>query len=128
MPLHRVRLLKGTLAAAVAAAVCHSVMSVGYTSAREAGADDGPWGGIVEFGFATGASWILMPILLWAGMRLMREKGTVLLAVVGGFVWFLVSGWFIDDIDSVGGHMPFAVLIAYALTAGALAGVEPARR
>ncbi|GLF93070.1 hypothetical protein [Streptomyces yaizuensis] len=129
----RVRPARGALVTAAATAVCHSVLSLGYAWARAADADSGgaAFGGIVEFGATTLTSWALMPLLLWAGMRLLREHGTVLLTVVGALAWFLLSGYFMDDVDSAGGHVPPAALAAYVLLGAALAvpgTAAPARR
>ncbi|MET4921020.1 hypothetical protein P3L51_01335 [Streptomyces sp. PSRA5] len=101
-------------------------MSAGYTGARGAAADSdaGAFAGSVEFLLTTAASWALLPFLLWAGMRLAGETGNVVLVLVGGLVWFGVSGYFIDDIDSTGGHIPIPVLVAYVLLGAALAGVS----
>jgi hypothetical protein len=44
-----------------------------------------------------------MPLLLWAGMRTMGERGNAVLVLVGGLVWAGLSGYYIDDIDFPGG-------------------------
>ncbi|MFJ9034112.1 hypothetical protein ACIRQP_37730 [Streptomyces sp. NPDC102274] len=101
-------------------------MSDGYAWAREAETDSGGtmFSGAFEFLLATAASWVLMPLLLWAGMRLLRETGNLLLILVGGVAWLVASGYFIDDIDRAGGHIPIPALIAYVLVGTALAGAR----
>ncbi|MQS37869.1 hypothetical protein [Streptomyces katsurahamanus] len=118
------RLVKGALVTAAATAVCHSLMYAGYGWARDAKADSPNTilAGGFEFALVTAVSWILMPLLLWAGLRLTREKGAALLVLGGGFGWVLISGYFIDDIDRAGGHMPIPALLAYVLLGTALAG------
>ncbi|MFD3654617.1 hypothetical protein [Streptomyces sp. NPDC058620] len=121
-----IRHAKGALTVAVATAVCHTLMAAGYEWARdsETSSGDTMFAGTVEFLLTTAASWALMPLLLWAGMRLMRESGNTLLVLAGGFAWILISGYFIDDIDRDGGHMPIPALVAYVLLGTALAGVR----
>ncbi|MGW2512368.1 hypothetical protein ACWC0A_23865 [Streptomyces scopuliridis] len=121
-----VRHTKGSLSVVIATAVCHTLMSEGYAWARETETDSGGTilSGAFEFLLATAASWVLMPLLLWAGMRLLRETGNLLLILVGGVVWLLASGYFTDDIDRAGGHMPIPALVAYVLLGTALAGAR----
>ncbi|MFC9128524.1 hypothetical protein ACFT4A_16965 [Streptomyces sp. NPDC057099] len=84
--------------------------------------------GAFEFLFTTAASWALMPLLLWCGMWVLRETGNTVLVLVGGLVWAGVSGYFIDDIDRAGGHIPILALAAYVLLGTALAGADTSRR
>ncbi|MGA5207131.1 MULTISPECIES: hypothetical protein [Streptomyces] len=119
-----VRLVKGAVTVAVASAACHTLMVTGYAWGRDsASADgDGMFAGAFEFLFTTAASWALMPFLLWAGMRVMRETGNTVLVLVGGLVWAMLSGYFVDDIDRAGGHIPVPALAAYVLLGAAVAG------
>ncbi|MFD9862296.1 hypothetical protein [Streptomyces alboflavus] len=55
----------------------------------------------------------------------MRETDNHLLILVGGLTWLAISGYFIDDIDQTGGHMPILALTSYALIAALLAGGAP---
>ncbi len=125
-----IRHAKGALTVATATAACHALMSAGYTWARDSGAADGDtmFAGAFEFLLATVASWTFMPLLLWAGMWTMRETGNAVLVLVGGLAWVGVSGYYTDDIDRAGGHMPILVLVAYVLLGTGLAGVGPDRR
>lgn len=120
-----IRHAKGALTVAAATAACHALMSAGYAWARDSAAAGGDtmFSGAFEFLLTTAASWALMPLLLSAGMRMMRETGNTVLVLVGGLVWAGVSGYCIDDIDRAGGHMPVLVLVAYVLLGTALAGV-----
>ncbi|MFD4765502.1 hypothetical protein [Streptomyces niveus] len=116
---------KGAVVMVVATAACHGVLSGGYAGARDAaaGSDAGAFSGGIEFLLTTLASWVLMPVLLWAGMNLVGETGSAALIVICGVVWLGVSGYFIDDIDRSGGHIPIPALVAYVFLGAALAGV-----
>jgi hypothetical protein len=104
-------------------------MSAGFASARDsaAGSDD-TFAGTYEFLLTTAASWALMPLLLWAGMRVMGETSNVVLVVVGGLVWLGLSGYYTDDIDRAGGHIPIPALAAYVVLGTGLAWAGPGRR
>ncbi|MGW0552359.1 hypothetical protein [Streptomyces altiplanensis] len=122
-----IRPAKAALTVATATAACHSLMSAGYTWAHESRATDEHtmFSGAFEFLLTTAASWALMPLLLWAGMWIMRETGNAVL--VGGLVWVGLSGYYIDDIDFEGGHIPVLALAAYVLLGAGLAGVGSGR-
>ncbi|NUP16723.1 MAG: hypothetical protein HOZ81_11580 [Streptomyces sp.] len=124
------RFVKGAVTVAAATAACHALMSAGFAWARDSADESGdsPFSGAFEFALTTAASWILMPLLLWAGMRMMGEAGNTVLVVVGGFAWLGLSGYFTDDIDRAGGHIPILALTAFVLLGTALAGVDPGRR
>ncbi|MEU3885836.1 hypothetical protein [Streptomyces sp. NPDC029041] len=124
------RFAKGAVTVALATAACHSLMYAGFAGARESAAanEDDMWAGAFEFLLTTAASWILMPFLLWAGMGILRESGNTVLVLVGGTVWAVLSGYFTDDIDRAGGHMPVLALVAYLLLGTALAGAGPGNR
>ncbi|MEW1604066.1 hypothetical protein [Streptomyces sp. NPDC093808] len=124
------RIAKGAVTVIAATVVCHSLMSAGYAWVSDSTATDEAtiFSGFFEFLLTTVASWTLMPLLLWAGMRLMGETGNVVLVLVGGLVWAGLSGYSIDDIDRAGGHMPVMALAAYVLLGTALAGIDSGRR
>jgi hypothetical protein len=104
-------------------------MSVGFASARDsASGSDDAFAGTFEFLLTTAASWALMPLLLWVGMRVMGETGNVALVIVGGLAWLGLSGYYIDDIDRAGGRIPALALAAYILLGTGLAGFGPDRR
>lgn len=123
-----VRHVKGAVTVTAATAACHTLMSAGYAWARDSKAAGGDtmFSGAFEFLLTTAASWALMPLLLWAGMRVMGEARNTVLIVVGGLVWAGVSGYFIDDIDRAGGHIPISALATYVLLGTGLAGAAPA--
>ncbi|MFE2974175.1 hypothetical protein [Streptomyces sp. NPDC059258] len=124
-----IRHAKGALTVAAATAACHTLLAVGYTWARGSGAsdEDTMFSGAFEFLLTTAASAALMPLLLWVGMRVMGETGNAVLVLVGGLVWAGLSGYYIDDIDRAGGHMPVLALAAYVLLGTGLAGVGPGK-
>ncbi|MEF9903349.1 hypothetical protein [Streptomyces sp. P9-A2] len=125
-----IRHAKGALTVVAATAACHALMSAGYAWSQDsrATADHTMFSGAFEFLLTTAASWALMPLLLWAGMRMMGETGNAVLVLVGGLVWVGVSGYSIDDIDFPGGHMPIPAFVAYVLVGTGLAGVGSGRR
>jgi uncharacterized membrane protein YuzA (DUF378 family) len=126
-----VRHVKGAVTVTVATAACHTLMYAGFAGARASAAEsdaDDMWAGAFEFLLTTAASWVLMPLLLWAGMRMMGETHNAVLVAVGGLFWAGVSGYFTDDIDRVGGHIPLLALAAYILLGTGLAGVGPGHR
>ncbi|CAL9450121.1 hypothetical protein [Streptomyces sp. enrichment culture] len=124
------RIAKGAVTVIAATAVCHSLMSAGYAWASDSRATDEATigSGAFEFLLTTAASWTLMPLLLWVGMRVMGEAGNAVLVLVGGLVWAGLSGYYIDDIDRAGGHMPVMAFAAYVLLGTALAGIDSGRR
>ncbi|MFF8398519.1 hypothetical protein [Streptomyces sp. NPDC016172] len=124
------RLIKGAVTVALSTAACHSLMYAGFAAARDSAAasEDDMWAGAFEFLLTTAASWLLMPFLLWAGMGVLRETGNTVLVLVGGLVWALLSGYFTDDIDRAGGHIPLPALAAHVLLCTAMAGAGPGRR
>ncbi|MFE6338647.1 hypothetical protein ACFVP3_37115 [Streptomyces sp. NPDC057806] len=124
-----VRFIKGAVTVVVATAACHTLMVAGFASARDgASGSDAAFAGAFEFLLTTAASWALMPLLLWAGMQMMGETGNVALVIVGGLVWLGLSGYYIDDIDRAGGHIPALGLATYILLGTGLAGFGPDRR
>ncbi|MFE5393172.1 hypothetical protein ACFQ9U_01280 [Streptomyces sp. NPDC056568] len=120
---------KGALTVTAATAAGHTLMSSGYTWARNsASADDTVFAGAFEFLVTTAASWALMPLMLWTGMRVMGEVGNTVLMVIGGLFWVGVSGYFIDDIDRTGGQIPTLARAAYVLVCTGLAGTGSRHR
>ncbi|MFC9184490.1 hypothetical protein ACFTZJ_28060 [Streptomyces globisporus] len=117
---------KGALTVTAATAASHTLMASGYTWARDsAAAGDTVFSGAFEFLVTTAASWALMPLVLWAGMRAMGEVGNTVMLATGGLFWVGLSGYFIDDIDRTGGQIPILALTAYVLLCTGLAGTGP---
>ncbi|MER5781672.1 hypothetical protein ABT104_08110 [Streptomyces mobaraensis] len=118
-----VRPLKGAAVTALAVLACHTVLTAGFAAARaEAKADpQSAWAGTGVWlaTFAVGLV-LAMPVLLWAGMRLLREKDNHLLVVGGSLAWFFVAGRHVDALEyGVGRHVP-GPLIAGVIAVGAL--------
>ncbi|MER7482281.1 hypothetical protein ABTX60_32405 [Streptomyces sp. NPDC126510] len=124
------RFVKGAISATAAAAVCHALMTAGYAWARGKAATGEAtiFAGAFESLVTTASSWGLMPLLLGAGMRLMRETGNITLMVGGGLIWAVLSLSFMDEIDRPGGFMPLHALAAYVLAGAGLAGAGAERR
>ncbi|MGW0862932.1 hypothetical protein [Streptomyces koelreuteriae] len=126
----KMRLVKGAVTVAAATVICHSLMYAGFAWARDIAAEeneDNTFAGAFEFLLTMAASWALMPLLLWFGMLVLRESGNTVLVLVGGLAWVGVSGYFTNDIDREGGHIPIAALIVFVLLGTALAGAGPGR-
>ncbi|MDC0770300.1 hypothetical protein [Streptomyces sp. HD] len=93
------RWLKGLLVSAAAAALCYWI----WTSAREwadraqAGPDSNFGTGFLEAVLAQIAGVASMPLLLWAGMRAVRERGNHLLVFGGALAWPFIGGHIIED-------------------------------
>lgn len=120
---------KGALTVTAATAASHTLMSSGYTWARDsATAGDTVFSGAFEFLVTTAASWALMPVSLWAGMRVMGKAGNTVLLITGGLSWVALSGYFIDDIDRMGGQVPLPALATYVLLCTGLAGAGSSHR
>ncbi|MEU0303013.1 hypothetical protein ABZ252_26660 [Streptomyces sp. NPDC006175] len=118
---------KGALTVTGATAAGHTLMSSGYTWARDS-AGDTVFSGAFEFLVTTAAAWALMPVVLWAGMRVMGEAGNTVLLITGGLSWAGLSGYFIDDIDRTGGQMPVLALAAHVLLCTGVAGAGSSHR
>ncbi|MER5302571.1 hypothetical protein ABT039_24335 [Streptomyces lasiicapitis] len=123
------RALKGATVTALAVFVCHLILSTGFASARaerEARSDEGPdtWVGADTWlaAFVLGTM-LVMPVLLWAGMRILREKHCELLVIGGSLTWFLGAGRGVDGIDSAdGGLLPVPLLVG-VVALGALLSI-----
>ncbi|WP_172387050.1 hypothetical protein [Streptomyces sp. MNP-20] len=112
------RVLKGATVTALAVFVCHVILSTGFAAARAeqqaaAGSGGDSWAGtgtwLITFVLGTA---LVMPLMLWTGMRILREKGCRLLVIGGGVAWFFGAGHGVDGIDSVqGGLLPVPLLV-----------------
>ncbi|MEU2211199.1 hypothetical protein ACH4VS_30430 [Streptomyces hygroscopicus] len=114
----------------VAVLVCHLILSAGYAIARDQKArdpDGGSWAS-AEIHLLTLILGVLlvMPLLLWAGMRVLGERDNYLLIMVGGLLWLLGAGSNLDNLEyTPGAHLPVP-LLAGMVAAGAL--LAPASR
>lgn len=125
-----VQSLKGAAVTAVAVLVCHLILSAGYAAARaqkRADPDGGSWGSaeIHAVTFALGIL-LVMPLLLWAGMRILRERDNYLLIIVGSLLWLIGAGFNLSHLKyTPGAHLP-VLLLAGMVAVGAL--LAPASR
>jgi hypothetical protein len=53
-----------------------------------------------------------MPVLLWAGMRALGERGNHLLVLLGTVSWLLIGGHVVEDDVSVAATVAFLGLFA----------------
>ncbi|MFE9026426.1 hypothetical protein ACFYOA_09215 [Streptomyces iakyrus] len=122
--MRHVRIVKGAVTVTVATAVCHTLMTAGYAwaGAKAATGEATIFAGAFEWLVTTAGTWALMPLLLGAGMRALRERGNTTLMVGGGLLWALLSLSLADQIDSPDGSMPLPFLAFYVLAGTALAG------
>ncbi|MGW6547452.1 hypothetical protein ACWGBH_32080 [Streptomyces massasporeus] len=118
------RCVKGAVTVIAATAVCHTLMTAGYAwaGAKAATGEATVFAGAFEWLVTTAGSWALMPLLLGAGMRAMRERGNTTLMVGGGLLWALLSLSLVDEIDRPDGSMPLPLLALYVLAGTGLAG------
>lgn len=79
-------------------------------------------GGFLELLFAGVAGVMSMPLLLWAGMRVLRERGNHLLVMVGAVTWIFLGGHVVEDDVGVGATAGFLAL--FAALGSLLAGVR----
>ncbi|WP_143688467.1 hypothetical protein [Streptomyces barkulensis] len=120
------RALKAVVITAVATAAGHLTMSAGFAWAR-AQEPDHPddWSGLPGFSATVLATWTLMPLALWIGMRVLGERRTWLQILLGTPLWIGVSSVYIDDVDRPGGLMSVPVLVAFVLAGALLGAYDP---
>ncbi|MFF7648681.1 hypothetical protein ACFZCY_02245 [Streptomyces sp. NPDC007983] len=88
------RWLKGV---GVSAAAAHTTYWVWESAeqwaweAQQANPDGGIGAGFIESALAVVALVTLVPLLLWAGMRLLRERDNHLLVTMGWAMWILLN-------------------------------------
>ncbi|MCI0386053.1 hypothetical protein [Streptomyces sp. CNQ085] len=121
------RTLKAAVVTITATAACHLTMNAGFAWARGQESDHpDDWAGLFEFGATVLATWILMPLVLWIGMRLLGERRTWLQMILGTPLWAGVSLVYVDDVDRPGGGlMPVPVLVAFVLVVALLGAYDP---
>ncbi|MTE21647.1 hypothetical protein F0L17_21530 [Streptomyces sp. TRM43335] len=111
----------------MAAVVCHRVWTSARSWAQDARTGDGAFlAGALESLLATAVGVVLMPVLLWAGMRLLRERGNHLLVAVGAVVWPVLGGHVVEN--AVGAGATVAYLALFAAVGALPARVEVRRR
>lgn len=99
MTSHRIaRCVKGTLVAALAACVCHRIWrhlvewSDGISAAHSGEFAAGFYEGLL----AAVVGLLSMPVLLWAAMRLLRERGNHALVMGGLVAWWLIGAEIVE--------------------------------
>jgi hypothetical protein len=122
------RWVKGTLVSAVAAVVCYWLWASLREWAWDVGlADRYSWfAGSVELLVAGIAGVASMPVLLWAGMRLLGERGNHLLVLLGAMAWIFIGGHVVEGYVSAAGTAVFLAL--FAALASVLSLVEVPQR
>ncbi|MGW6260100.1 hypothetical protein [Streptomyces sp. NPDC055085] len=119
------RWAKGTAVTAVSAVVCYGI----WTSCRSWAqgvrdvSEDAFLAGSLESLLAGIAGVLSMPLLLWAGMRLLGERGNHLLLLGGTVAWFLIGGHVVED--AVGKGATAAFLALFAVLGGLAALTQP---
>lgn len=119
------RPLKGAAVTAVAVLVCHLILSIGLAAVRERRrADPGnAWAGTSTWcvTFALGLV-IVMPLLLWAGMRLAGESHHYFLVIGGSLAWLFGAGYHLHHLAYVpGAHLPVWLLAGLVAVGAGLA-------
>ncbi|MFD4528156.1 hypothetical protein ACFWP7_30340 [Streptomyces sp. NPDC058470] len=118
------RWVKGTAVSAVAAVTSYWI----WTSGREWASDvtvanqDALLAGSLELLLAGLAGVASMPLLLWAGMRVTKERGNHLLVMFGAMAWLFVGGHVVETRVGAAGTALFLAL--FAVLGGLLAGVR----
>lgn len=123
-----VRCVKGVLVSALAAVVCYWMWnSLLQWADDSAAADESAMGaGWLESLLAGLMGLLSMPLLLWAGMRLLGERGNHLLVLAGVAAWWLIGGHVVED-AGVGGTATALFLALFAVLGGLLSLVEMPR-
>ncbi|MFF5583241.1 hypothetical protein [Streptomyces hygroscopicus] len=99
----------------MAVLVCHLILSAGYAAARaqdRADHDGGSWlsAEIHLLIFVLGVL-LVMPLLLWAGMRVLGERDNYLLIMFGSLLWLVGAGSNLSRLEyTPGAHLPVPLL------------------
>ncbi|MGW0735635.1 hypothetical protein [Streptomyces sp. NPDC002851] len=119
-----IRGLKGMLVSGLAAVLC----SWGWNALRDWADDVAATGGDtigagwIESALAGLAGILAMPLLLWAGMRLLGERGNHLLVLLGLVAWWPIGGHVVED--AVGPVATGLFLALFAVIGGLLSLAE----
>lgn len=108
----RPRWLKGVAVSGLAAAACLWIWNSARAWAQAAMDSDADYAGFIDSLLATLAGAVLMPVLLWAGMRALGERGNHLLVLLGTVSWLLIGGHVVEDDVSVAATVAFLGLFA----------------
>lgn len=125
MDLHAIRAAKTAAAAAMAAVAGWKAFEALYAWADHAadeqtasGAANDAWAGFFHYIAAGLAGIVLMPLAVWAGLRLIRMRGNYLSVIVSGCIWFTVVAPHLVDRSPTVGEALFWVLVQALSTAG----------
>ncbi|MFD9599846.1 hypothetical protein [Streptomyces sp. NPDC059970] len=129
------RIGKALVVTVIAAALSHLLLSDGLSlsqwqqAATNVGGDLGG-SGDTAFSAAIVNTLLVMPAVLWAGMRLLRERRVYLTVAVGTIGWFVTVGHYIDQLsDRPDIVMPLGPLALFiAVTALSSAVLRPQER
>ncbi|MFE7455439.1 hypothetical protein [Streptomyces sp. NPDC057554] len=121
------RHVKAAVITALATAACHTVLATGFSRARAQETAESSWAALPGMAAGFLLSCALMPLLLWAGMRLLGERRIFPLFLGCGALWVLLVLLYVDDVDRPSGHMPVLALVLF-VAAGALLGGAGAAR
>ncbi|MEW2189264.1 hypothetical protein [Streptomyces microflavus] len=134
-PAPAVRFGKAFLVTVVAVALSHVILSDGLfvslvgQAATNMGAGPG-YSSDVSFTSAVVNTTLTMALVLWVGMRLLRERRVYLMVLVGAVGWFLTVMANVDDLlERAYGLMPLASMALFVLVTALTAGLlRPVRR
>ncbi|MFJ8776214.1 hypothetical protein [Streptomyces microflavus] len=129
------RVGKGFLVTVGAVALSHVILSDGLfvslvgQAATNMGAGPG-YSSDVSFTSAVVNTTLTMALVLWVGMRLLRERRVYLMVLVGAVGWFLTVMANVDDLlERAYGLMPLASMALFVLVTALTAGLlRPVRR
>lgn len=118
------RWAKGILVSEVAVDGCYLTWGRLHEWAQDASiAGQGAMGaGWIEGLLALFVGLLSMPLLLWAGMRLLGERGNHMLVLGGVAAWWLIGGHVVEG--AVGGMATALFLALFAVIGGLLSLVE----
>ncbi|MFD8629747.1 hypothetical protein ACFV4E_38880 [Streptomyces hygroscopicus] len=118
------RWLKGALVSAVAAIVCYWLWAslTEWADGVANSQQDAMMAGSIESLLAGITGVVSMPALLWAGMRVLQERGNHLLVILGAIAWIFVGGHVVEDPVSTAGTAVFLTL--FAIFGSLLSSVE----
>lgn len=121
------RWAKGTLVSAVAAGACYRTwIRLQEWADDVSAAGQGAMGaGLIEALLAEFTGLLSMPVVLWAGMRLSRERGNHVLVLGGAAAWWLIGAHVVQQ--AVGGFATLLFLALFAVVGGLLSLAEVPR-
>ncbi|MET8375149.1 hypothetical protein [Streptomyces microflavus] len=130
-----VRVGKGFLVTVGAVALSHVILSDGLfvslvgQAATNMGAGPG-YSSDVSFTSAVVNTTLTMALVLWVGMRLLRERRVYLMVLVGAVGWFLTVMANVDALlERAYGLLPLASMALFVLVTALTAGLlRPVRR